>query len=763
MVIEKLNIQSFGMLTSRSFELGEGINLIEGENESGKSTVSAFIRFMLYGLDKKSAGEKLSERQRYINWKSGEASGSMILFCAGKRYKIERSVRLTSVSESGRENYRESLSVIDTDTGMKVHEGEVPGEVFLGVTKDVFENTAYIKQLGISGVDANLVGEAIQNILFSADESVNTGRAEDKLDLCRRAILHKNEKGGALYELEREKDNVDRELLRAMEISSAQIAKEAEHADCVALMEESSARLSLLASQKEAHGILEAMRRFESLHALEDKVKGLEKEYNDFIRENTVEGFFPDREYVSALTSCEREIIAKRGELLSREGEYTRLKTNTRQDARLSDIYAEIREAGGEEAVKSAYEMLAAGKKTLSMFSGVFAALAALTLVSGVAVLALFSAFRGLGIVLTVSGVLLLCAFFGMLHSKNKAAKGMEKYLSRFGVGEGETLDSVIKRAKENEEEAKRLFEVVSIAEGELVRARAELDDLLAKRTELASRYGGAELDINILIERAEHALKRGEELLLEKEKYSIPMMSAKSELSAYNEAELGRRFGELNVPDADKINMDMLLREADFLQKKLETLNFKKIEIEKQLIALGANAANPTVLSARSEEMGERIAEMKRDHAAYKLAIEAIGEASERLRAGVTPRLSASAKGYMSSLTGGKYSEGGFAGADGEFAISFECDGEHRRLESLSAGTQDAAYISLRLALADLLYKIGSPALVLDESFAYLDDVRTKNMLSVLEGSGKQSLIFSCRDRERTLLSGKEYNYIKL
>ena len=48
MIIEKIVIKSFGRLTDMTLEFSERVNVIEGENESGKSTVAAFIRYMLY-------------------------------------------------------------------------------------------------------------------------------------------------------------------------------------------------------------------------------------------------------------------------------------------------------------------------------------------------------------------------------------------------------------------------------------------------------------------------------------------------------------------------------------------------------------------------------------------------------------------------------------------------------------------------------------------------------------------------------------------
>ena len=63
MMIKKLNIISFGMINDKQIEFGQGLNVIQGNNETGKSTIGAFIRFIFYGRDK--AG-----RDKYIGWGS---------------------------------------------------------------------------------------------------------------------------------------------------------------------------------------------------------------------------------------------------------------------------------------------------------------------------------------------------------------------------------------------------------------------------------------------------------------------------------------------------------------------------------------------------------------------------------------------------------------------------------------------------------------------------------------------------------------------
>ena len=48
MIIEKINVKSFGMLRDMSMEFSDSVNVIEGQNEAGKSTLAAFIKYKRY-------------------------------------------------------------------------------------------------------------------------------------------------------------------------------------------------------------------------------------------------------------------------------------------------------------------------------------------------------------------------------------------------------------------------------------------------------------------------------------------------------------------------------------------------------------------------------------------------------------------------------------------------------------------------------------------------------------------------------------------
>jgi len=164
MVITKLKIDAFGVLRNREIELCPSLNIIEGENESGKSALAMFIKFMFYGLSGKSSGGDLSERRRYVNWDTGSASGSMLLLHHGREIRIERTLTVSGVDDGARtrENVRESVRVCDTETNTLIHLGEIPGEALLGVPESIFMNTVFIRQIdgtrpGGSGILAYII------------------------------------------------------------------------------------------------------------------------------------------------------------------------------------------------------------------------------------------------------------------------------------------------------------------------------------------------------------------------------------------------------------------------------------------------------------------------------------------------------------------------------------------------------------------------------------------------------------------------------
>ena len=96
MYITKLNIKSFGGILNKEIALDEGLNVLYGENESGKSTIIAFIKFVFYGI-----ANKKSDFKKYIPLSGEPMQGSIVVKDGDAEYEIFRNSKLTKANELG--------------------------------------------------------------------------------------------------------------------------------------------------------------------------------------------------------------------------------------------------------------------------------------------------------------------------------------------------------------------------------------------------------------------------------------------------------------------------------------------------------------------------------------------------------------------------------------------------------------------------------------------------------------------------------------
>lgn len=122
-------------------------------------------------------------------------------------------------------------------------------------------------------------------------------------------------------------------------------------------------------------------------------------------------------------------------------------------------------------------------------------------------------------------------------------------------------------------------------------------------------------------------------------------------------------------------------------------------------------------------------------------------------MQTGFSPIVNEKTSENFSKLTGGKYSE---VKVSKDFDVSIE-DHETENLqlwEYMSTGTIDQIYLSLRLAISEIIAEEeGQLPLFLDDVFAQYDDGRAKNGLSMLAGlagqrGDHQILLFTCHQR---------------
>ena len=140
MKITELYLKNFGKFHEKHFYIRDGVQIIYGENEFGKSTIHAFVRAMLFGLERgrgRAAGKDAFSR--YEPWENpGSYAGVMRFCCGGRAFRLERSF--------GRLERRVSLVCEDDGEELSVEHGDL--DMLLGgLTAASFDSTVSIGQL----------------------------------------------------------------------------------------------------------------------------------------------------------------------------------------------------------------------------------------------------------------------------------------------------------------------------------------------------------------------------------------------------------------------------------------------------------------------------------------------------------------------------------------------------------------------------------------------------------------------------------------
>lgn len=135
---------------------------------------------------------------------------------------------------------------------------------------------------------------------------------------------------------------------------------------------------------------------------------------------------------------------------------------------------------------------------------------------------------------------------------------------------------------------------------------------------------------------------------------------------------------------------------------------------------------------------------------AALTLAIDKICELSSDIYQKSGGKLSETASGILSELTGGRYQR---IVVDDTATVRIHTPSRVLGLHQVSGGTMQQIYFALRMAAGELLANGAVLPVVLDETFAMYDDARLEAALRWLKNSGRQVILFTCQKREREIM----------
>lgn len=162
-------------------------------------------------------------------------------------------------------------------------------------------------------------------------------------------------------------------------------------------------------------------------------------------------------------------------------------------------------------------------------------------------------------------------------------------------------------------------------------------------------------------------------------------------------------------------------------------------------------------------EELQEVIRWEEEELVALDLSISTIEKLSMEIHDTFGLSISHEVSDIISRLTNHRYED---IKVDEKLGIKVLYKDDYIPLEKLSVGTTHQVYLALRMAVAKMIYQGQDMPLLLDDCFAYYDDVRLKQVLLELAyHSSSQIIIFTCHKREKEILDqlGIKYHFISL
>jgi len=179
----ELQIKGFGKFHDRTIPFQDGLNVIYGKNEAGKSTIHTFIRGMLFGIQPmRGKASKNDLYNKYEPWEnSGTYEGALRLEHGGHIYRIERTFQKT----------KREFCLIDETLGKSLPPDKaLMDELLCGLSETAYNNTISIGQLKCA-TDGGMVTELknyIANMNNTGNMALNITKATDYLKVQKKEL-----------------------------------------------------------------------------------------------------------------------------------------------------------------------------------------------------------------------------------------------------------------------------------------------------------------------------------------------------------------------------------------------------------------------------------------------------------------------------------------------------------------------------------------------------------------------------------------------
>ncbi len=743
---------TFGGLDHAKLCPGPGFTLVSAPNESGKSTWAAFLRAMLYGFparDRDKVGY-IAEKNRYQPWSGAPMEGTLTLEWLGRELTLYRGPKGATAWGA--------FSAVWTATKEPVPglTAENCGETLTGVTREVFERTAFFPQgSGALSPSAELE-KRIAALWTTGEEEVSYSQVERRL-LDWRNRRKVNVRVGRIPELEGELAQVNAALESQGTILERSLAAQRER-------EELEEQRTALHTQVQAHAAYRAsqqsQRRQEAqtqLTQAQDKAQAAGAAMEHLPDDEALHQAQGELKYLNDLTN--RQTQAENAIPPARE------KAEAAREQVENDPYFKgmdpAQAAGRAQADRDRAETLR--KKG---FHPALLLLLPLLATIGLAVYSYLS-YQNITYVYAAPWYLPLTLFapplwliFGgatlfLLFRRKRRERALTALLEQY---KAQAPQDITARATAYAQKVTAAQEAQRACE----EARAELDRLTVEKLALTDKlltfvrpfapevtnpFGLSAALSKALQQRAWYR------------EAQTQVQAARQVLEAIPGAqEVPEGPVPAQPPEGDPADLSARLA---LVERDLTQVRDESARLRGELNSLG----DPAELTARREALTEELERRQGELEAINAALESLKNADDLLRERFSPAINARAGEYLSTLTGGRYATVALTRQFQALAGAPDA-GIQRQDLLLSGGAAQQLYLALRLAMCDLALPQEEPCpILLDDTLDSFDDGRAALALECLLETSKnrQVLLFTCHSREKALLAGKPTTVVEL
>lgn len=664
MIIKELRLKNFGRFHNKEIQLKEGINLIYGENESGKSTLHSFIQGMLFGIEKpRGRASKEDWYAKYEPWDTPSLyNGSMDIIKEDRIYRMERDFN----------RFQKSASLIDVTTGRELpSDPESMIEFLGGLTESNYKNTISISQL--KGKTEKELGESLRNYITNLSltkTEIDVGKALTFLKTGKKSI-----KLDEIYTERKDLENKIKENLRIEDdIDKWTIGKE---------------------------------NRLEELKSIKEKLDKTRVHWQERERER---GLYESNPVIAELYKTHEEKEKKLEQLEIKHGiieaEIENLEIAYENPVPLGlsiEQLGLIREE--EDAINKEITLITkAREKREEKYRKRF-------LYILIPIICLIASIFFFYFSIWSTGALLLllsCLSLSFLAYSLSRFKREVKYFVKEISTLTDSRNKLISKGK-------------SILESQQAEDEKDIQERYKRTVLWEVEY------------KKKEALRR--ELLSECE-------SLKEEVKVL----------EQNLREYSQKQREKEEREYNSLQEEYQVLLGELNRIEWELERYQNNEEELLWNEEKLKDIKKKEREEELKLKAIDIAIASIETISVDIHDNFGQELNRLVSSLMYHITGGKY---GDIKVDEKLSVKIHTTDTLVDIEKLSVGTVEQLYLSLRLAVGDIMFKGHSLPLLLDDTFAYYDDFRTREALKMIHRERKgQVIIFTCHKREKVFLT---------